>query len=511
MNPPQSSWAGIDPTGLGNALAMIMMADDIQPGDAPSYELCKAIYLTHPLGAKMAESPIRLAQSQEREISVPVGPEEAVVEAFTAEWKQLEATRNILNVMTQSKIYGIASVVMGSEGTPPDRPINMSALWNAKIYFNVLDPLNTSGLVVEQNPNSPIFQKHGDLRVQGQTYHRSRSCTVMNEESIYIAWTSSAFGYVGRSVYQRALYPLKSFVQTMITDDMVTRKVGVLIAKMEAPGSIIDQAMKGLFALKRALLKQASTENVMSIGLKESIESLNLQNLDAPLNLVRNNIIKNIATAVDYPAKLLTQESFVEGFGEGTEDAKAVAQFIDRIRIEMNPVYDFFDGICMARAWNPDWYETIQERYPEEYGKKGYKQAFYEWKNAFRATWPSLLKEEPSETATIDDIKLKALIAVVQVFAPLVDPANQARVLEWAVDNLNTHETLFEGAKLELDMEELVAHLEDQKDKAEEAATAQAEDAKPNKPFSGHDAAAVSSLAAWMGNRVERPKRIADR
>jgi hypothetical protein len=500
-------------TNLGQGLTDILEGDDISPGSTPSYQLCKAIYTTHPLGAKLAETPIQLAQSQDREISVPAGPEEDLVEAFQKEWKDLGATENIFNVRVQSRVYGLASLALGTKKRPSDQPIDLKSLWKDEIWFNCLDPLNTAGLIVDQDPNSPTFQKHGDLVVGGRQYHRSRTMTLLNESPIYIAWTSSAFAYAGRSVYQRSLYPLKSYLQTLVADDMVSRKCGALVAKLESPGSIIDQVMRGMYAVKRAFLKQASTNNVLSIGLKESIESLNLQNLDGPLGLTRNNIIKNIASGAGMPAKLLSEEAFVEGFGEGSEDAKLIAQFVDRERILMAPVYDWFDNLCMRRAWNPEWYETIQRRFPEGYGGKSYDTAFYEWQASFRANWPSLIKEEPSETATIDDIKLKAIIAVVQVFAPLMDPENQANVVQWAVDNINVHEALFSGAQLEFDVEALLDHLAEQKDKAAEAAQLSQEEgaSKPAAPFSGHDAAAVASLSAFMGRSVTWPPRRSSR
>jgi len=503
MDQPPSSFIGITSTGFGNGLSDIMEAGDIRPGDEPSYQLCKALYTLHPLGAKLAEAPIRLAQSQEREISVPDSPEEDVVDAFLTEWKNLEATRIIFNVRVQSRVYGLASVALGTRKTNADQPVDLGKLWEEEVYFNVLDPLNTSGLIVDQNPNSPTFQKHGDLTVAGQRYHRSRTLTILNEEPIYIAWTTSAFSYAGRSVYQRTLYPLKSFLETMRTDDMIVRKAGVLVAKMEAPGTIIDQVMRGIYALKRQFLKQASTNNVLSIGLKESIETLNMQNLDGPMKLARDDIVKNIASGAGMSAKLLDEEAFVEGFGEGTEDAKRIAQDVDRERIELAPVYSWFDNLTMHRAWNPKFYETIQARFPDEYGDVDYKTAFYRWKNSYKAEWPSLLKEPPSEQVQVDDVKLKAMIAVVQVFAPLIDPVNKVELLSWACDNLNAHELIFAGAKLTLDLDELLDFLKDQKTQQEQAGLEQAENASPNKPFSGHDSADV---AAWLGSRAEMPK-----
>ena len=87
------------------------------------------------------------------------------------------------------------------------------------------------------------------------------------------------------------------------------------------------------------------------------------------------------------PAKMLTQESFVEGFGEGTQDAYAVAQYVDRQRIEMQPIYEWFDIICMYRAWNPEFYEGIRKRYDAEYGLTRLMQQL-----AFRDGWMGVWK-----------------------------------------------------------------------------------------------------------------------
>jgi hypothetical protein len=81
-------------------------------------------------------------------------------------------------------------------------------------------------------------------------------------------------------VYQRALFPLKSFIQSMITDDMVTKKAGVIIAILKSAGSIIDKAMMMFAAMKRAMVKQAVTENVISIEKDEDIKAIDRTNVD---------------------------------------------------------------------------------------------------------------------------------------------------------------------------------------------------------------------------------------
>ena len=282
----------------------------------------------------------------------------------------------------------------------------------------------------------------------------------MNERPIYIEYTSSAFGYVGRSVYQRALYPLKSFVSTMVADDMVARKVGLLIAKLKPVASAVNAAIQRLAGVKRQLLQEAETNNVLSITTEETVESLNLQNIDGAGAFARGNILKNIATAADMPAKLLDNETMVEGFGEGTEDARNIARYVDGVREWMGPLYAFFDDIVMRRAWNPEFFEALKSEFPETYGKVSYTEAFYEWKNSFRAKWPSLLKD-PETDQKNEETRQKAVTDLLGVLLPTLDPVNTATTIQWAVETVASNTILF-PKPLVLDYEALAQHVQEQ-------------------------------------------------
>lgn len=448
-------------SNLGSALQSLLISDEIVPGSAPSYELAKVIYEWHPLGGKMADAPISMAQSQPREISVPTGPEDRLKKAFEDEWRALSCDKLIANLMRLSRVYGIASIaLMPKDGGDPNQEVKFENLYKEPdLNFNVFDPLNTSGsLVLSQQPNSAEFLKVPDtIRVSGQSYHRTRTVVKLNEEPIYLGYTTSAYGYVGRSVYQRALFPLRSYVQSMKTDDLIVFKSGVIVAKMNPAGSIVSGPMQSLFRGKRDVVKQAQTGNVISISPDEEIESLNLQNLDGAYTLARTNILKNIATAADMPARLLENETLTEGFGEGVEDAKAIASYIDRIRIDMQPIYEFFDNIVQWRAWNPDFYAAIQADFPEDYGGVEFKDAFFKWRNAFVAQWPNLLTEPDSEKAKNDDIRMKGMVAWVEALAPILDPENKAVLVGWVQDNLNEREDMF-PVPLLLDLDALAAY-----------------------------------------------------
>lgn len=460
------SSAGIDSGGfaslavggqLGPQLSQMLLADEIQPGSAPSYQLCKTIYSYHPLGSKLADAPITMAQSQAREIEVPVLGEEMLVQQFRSTWETIShvgASIVLHNATKTSRIYGISALAVGQVGVDPAEPLDLGKIAEADLYFNVMDPLNTAGsLVLNQDPNAPDFLKPGFIVVNGQKYHPSRTLVILNEQPVYIDWTNSAFGFSGRSVYQRALYPLKTFLQSMITDQMVTQKAGLLVAKMQAPGSIISNLVQSMFAWKRNALKSGVTGQVISIGVDEAVETLNMVNLEKAGRFARDNMLKNIATAANMPASMVNNETLAEGFGEGSEDAKQIARYIDFVRIEMKPQYDFMDAVVQRRAWTPAFYETVKKEH-REYARVPFETAFYDWKRAFRATWPNLLVEPDSEKAKTQDVRFKSVIAFLEIAGPQLDPENKARLLMWAAENVNQAPELF-ASKIEFD-EELI-------------------------------------------------------
>ena len=459
--------ATVGNTALGNSLQQILMSDDIQPGAMPSYQLCKIIYLCHPMGAKMVETPVRLAMSQQREISIPNSPETLIQEAFIAEWKALKIDATIQQTAFISRTYGIGSVIFGAVNFPTDEPLALETLADLQIYFNALDPLNTSGsLVLNQNPNAPDFQKATAVTAGGQKYHFSRSCTLMNETPVYISYTPSAYGFVGRSVFQRALFPLKSFVTSMIADDEIMTKAAVIIAKIKNPGSITDKISGAINKIKRNFLKDAKNGNVINISNDDSVETLNLQNVDKAVSVVRNNIIENIASSAVMPPALLLSDGYAKVLANGSEDFKATVQYINGVREWLDPVYAFFDNIVMYRAWSPAFYKRVQDQFPE-YQNVSYEQAFYEWKNSFVATWPSLLIEPESEKSKSDKVKLDSVISLLEKLLPSLDPTNAASLVEWVTLNISSMKTLFSDP-LDFDADELLAYLQEKNEAAKQ-------------------------------------------
>lgn len=450
----------INGSGISSALMELLASNDsIEPGSQVSYELCKTLFMDHALAGKLVEKPVRLAMSKPRKIVIPDAPD-AVIEAFSREWARLGADLHIRNTTYLSRIYGIAAIIYGAKDKPTDQPIDPWELAKLDdLYFNSLDPLNIAGsAVTNQNPNAPDFQKpNAYITAAGQKYHPSRSCTLMCGPPIYISYTASAFGYTGRSVFQRALFPMKTFVQSMITDDLVTRKAGVLISKQKGPGSVINNLMMKAAGIKRSLLKEAGSGNVLTIDVDEDIEALNMQNTDTAMTVARDNCIANIAAASDVPAILLKDEAFANGFGEGSEDSKAVVQYIDSVRDDLRPLYEFFDRIVQYRAWNEDFFNALSAANPELYAGRSYKEVFYEWQSAFVATWPSLMEEPESERVKVAETKLKGLTEILRTLLPIADPENKAALAMWAQDNINQMNEMFE-VEMSLDFDALATY-----------------------------------------------------
>ncbi|SAS54874.1 anti-CBASS protein Acb1 family protein [Klebsiella pneumoniae] len=441
-------------------LITLLDSDDIQPGMSAGYQTCKTIYLFHPLGGKMVDRPIKMAMNESRtvHISQAYGIEQRLRDAFEREWKALGADKHIANAARISRIYGVSAIAMLVDNQEPSSAVDYRTLYKHNVTFNILDPLNTAGsIVLNQDPNAQDFQKVDGIRVAGKPYHKSRCVVQQNEDPIYLAYNSAAFGFTGRSVYQRALFPLKSFIQTMRTDDMVSVKGGLLVTKIQGPSSVVNNMMQKLSGIKRMMLKRGKTGEVLQIGANDSIESIDLSNLEKPLDSSRNHILENIAAAADMPAIILNSETFAQGFGEGTEDARSVAVYIDNIREWLEPLYDYFIRICQYRAWSIEFFTSLRADFPEL--KNTYSLYFSSWINNFEYRWPSSLKEPESEKVKVDEIRFKAIVSMLEVLLPQVntDDENRALLIEWAQTNANANESLF-PQRLDLDIDSLKAN-----------------------------------------------------
>jgi hypothetical protein len=422
-----------------SALSELLSAD-IEPGTSLNYQTCKNIFLYHPLGLRLASGPISEAMSKPRRLFLGTGGpiEDRLEKAFVKTWERLRLDEAIHSAGTQTRVYGAAGIIVGIPDVASNAPLSQSMMGSEGLYINVVDPLNVSGsLLLNQDPNSPFYQKPDGVAVQGKVYHATRTCVLFNEDPVYLAYNPAAFGYSGRSVFQRPLYPLKSYLQTMIANDVVAVKSGVIVAKVKQAVSAAVAAAAAALGLKRADVKLAASGNVLSIGHDDSIESLNLQNLDGPLTVSRRNILEDIAATDDMPAVMLTSDTLSSSMSEGTEDADRILRYVGRIRKWLTPLYSFLDPICMRQAWTPELFAQLKSEFPNTIGGLSYEAFLQHWENRFSWEWQPLREEPESKRQESDKTTAQAIRDFLQVVLPYVDPKTRAALIVNATRNLN--------------------------------------------------------------------------
>ena len=428
----------------------ILMTNSLVPGEQPSYMVCKDLYLYHPLGKKIIDAPISRAMNKRREIVVLEQPD-FVARRFNERWDALQSDYYIADCYRLSRIYGISSLAIIPENGDTATPLKPKELYKERISFNSLDPLNTAGsLIGVLDPNRPDFLKYSSIQVQGKTYAASRSHIQLYENPVYLSFTNSSFGYVGRSAFNRCLYPMQSYLQSMIADNLVMVKSGVLVAKINQPGSIIDRVQTAAQNLRLSILKGARTGNTVSIKPDESIESLDLHYLDYQKQ--RLNILETIALSLDMPAQFLTSDALSQGFGEGTEDAKLIISYIDRVRLDMKNLYDFMDMVVMHNAWTPEYFESIRLSLKDPL--MTYEEFFNSCKRSFRASWPDALEPSKKERIEQQRISYESVLQVWNSLSRTTEGENKGNLMKWVVDNLNEMGDLFPN-KLKVDTDEI--------------------------------------------------------
>lgn len=446
-------------SALGSALTKILESEEIQPGQDVSYETCKLLWQFHPLGGKLVEKPISMAMCKPRHYSVETDPDERVVRRFQEVWERMEMNEKIKNFFFICRCYGAAAIGVGTTTTSCKEPLPTFGLSEEEVYINVWDPLNAAGsMVTDQNPNSPYFQKaNRTLKIASKNWHHSRTLKIFNGTPIYLEYQNSAFGFTGRSVFQRVLYSMKSYVGTMVANDLVSQKAGVLVAKVQQNGSVMNGIMAVAAGKKREFVKEARNNGVLNISTGEDIESLNLQNIDKALNTSRDNIISDIASGSDVPAILIKEEAFSKGWSEGSEDSKAISQYIDGVRQLIEPVMDYFEKLVQYIAWSEDFYTSLKNDYPDIINEN-YTTTFYRWRREFTAKWQELVEESPDTRREADSKVIQQAVAVYAALSPTLDPENRASLADWVAGVANGTQT-YGDLPLIIDVEALAKYI----------------------------------------------------
>ncbi|KWB16516.1 hypothetical protein WL32_28305 [Burkholderia cepacia] len=409
-----------------------LVEEVIEPDSGLSYQLAKQIYLQHPMGQRIVDGVINLAFSQERTIT---GIPDDAKRAFTDAWAAHRADTAIKNVARHARIFGVGTLVDLGDGS-----------------FKIYDPLLTAGsLVGNLDPLAKDFLNPSDPVVQGTEFNGTNSIVVRNAASMYLAYSQSAMSYAGRSVYFNMLGLLASFLVSCDVDTLVLRKAGVLVAKTKSQGSAMNRLSQWWQKRKASMVRRAMNGNVLAIEVEESIETLNLQNTSDAMTTARNNVISNIATALDAPAVILKNDVLTNGFGEGSEDSKIIAQYVERYRGELEHLFDWMTPRIQALAWTAEWYASFQLANPA-YASISYASAIGYWKNQMKSKWPNFLVEPDSEKVKREESAFNAYMQIYEKLQAGIRNAETRRQLAQAIIELTDSDEMKTLLPLPIDL-----------------------------------------------------------
>ncbi|CAI3957934.1 DUF1073 domain [Commensalibacter communis] len=432
-----------------------------------SYELCKILYVYHPLGKRLIEIPVNLSLNKKRIIKLQNDYSAELIDQFEKKWQELKITQNIKRLAITSRLYGIGALFLKIKGIKDTELLDKNQkLENYEIHPVVYDAMNIAGTASNNhNIDSIDFLQLSEIVRGGEALAKDRSCILSNGDPIYIEYIESAYGYGGRSIFQNCFDLMYSYLSIIHADNAVAKKVATLIIKLNQVGSA-NRVQEGASAQKRQMLATAGNGDVVSMAVGEEAETLSMMNVDQALDTARRHIIEDIANAVDLPVILLNGQKFSGGFGEGTEDAKNIAQHVDAIREWLEPVFNFCDDFVMDLAWNFDFIDALNNENSQFYDKtllpeekqKKYNIFIQELKATFSYEFPSFLTETQSQIIESDNKKLMSIMEVFKNTYPLVDVDTKVKLICWVLDSVNELKGISD-IKIDYDPEKIMGNI----------------------------------------------------
>lgn len=417
--------------------------------DVLSYNTCKDIYRSSVMGKRVVEALVNFALSAEREISIQKAPPEAV-ERFNITAKQMKQKEAIKRTIYNARIYGTGALYVALHHIASDKDDfetkpNFNNVSDFEIFFNVLDPQNISGSVVDNNPLSSTFLQLIDIKVDNQIVPRKRIAVSHAVEPLYLDQRTSLIPYAPPSVFYNMIDLLKDYDASIEALDNLLYKAGAIIYKYP------NQKFSGitLDAVKKSaeILEQKRNGAVISISEKCTVEDFPINNVNGLIESV-NKLEDAITKALnDTPASLLFDKSLSNGFSEGDKDKETEISIIEAFREnKLAPLYTLTDYYVMLKAFDNDFINEMKDKY-NDFKDKTNAQIFYEWVNSFKYEFGNLFPEPESATIENATKKLDNLLKLQQLGANTADieaELNESGIFKQEID-LDGQQPDFDG------------------------------------------------------------------
>ena len=333
-------------------------------------------------GKKVTGTMPDLSFSAKRKIIIENAPEEAVTR-FEQVAKEINLEDSVKQISINARTFGTGYFSVSITGKPIDRHVTIAEVQENDLRILPLDPILISGSETERDPESVKFMELKYIYVGGKKAHHTRAGYIYNTPPIYNLYTPANYAFGGLSVFENI---------ADILEMMPTLREG--IQRLISKGSLLMiQADRGSVAsgLGEAEIEQtvanylstADNFGTLLLDRKHDAKFFGFEGaseVDTLFELIRKNI--NIGVH-DTPASLMLDQSMANGLSEGSEDMKSVLMCLDSYRYTLIPVYKMADRYVMMKAWTPQFFATMQEKYPQEFAGKQYFETIYSWMSAF--------------------------------------------------------------------------------------------------------------------------------
>lgn len=381
-------------------------------GSGFTYKECKRIYLEWALGKRIVEALPRFAMSSPRKIVIQDAPPE-VVERFEKTLAEYKVNQIVKRTAYLSRVYGLAGIYVATDLEDDKREnLTKSEAMENRIFFNVLDPMNMTGIQIDQNPLSPRFQRISNATVNGAKVGYSRLFTLQCGIPMFIDFTQSTFNFASKSIFHNMQELVTLWGDLYLSLSRISLKASSILITGSGGGATTGIATE---------IKQQSANfvgNLREDGVAFMPEGYdaNFFNLNgiSEIKAILDEIRASLAMAVnDTPTAILLDKDLANGLSDGSEDMKAVIMAVNDYRENhLNAIYDFLDSWLFYKAWDDDFVREIKAKYAKEYGllgeveirEKWIKDYSYEWENIY----PPTTDEETKRKMNLIDMLLKA-------------------------------------------------------------------------------------------------------
>ncbi len=387
-----------------------------------TYEQCLEIYTYWPLGKRIASALPNFALSAERVVTFGDLPPSFQKRYFEVS-KDYGIDSLVKKLTIFIRIFGMAGLYVAHSDVEETKKLTYKDFSKGRISFNILDPFMIAGSTINEDPLSTEYSRLSEIRILEKTIEPSRCYVGYNNLTFYMQYTQSAYNFGPTSIYQNMLGLIYSWNRCVVALERCATKAGSIIVKNRSASLLSSVGVK---AAERTLdtIRNMQNDGIAGIEKDSDIEFFNLTGVGEIDSIITqlNNII--MMALSDTPSAILLDKELAQGFGDGSEDMKAILMSVNDFREQhLRGIYEFLDRHLLYLAFTDEFLKEELENGEFKAELKGESVETLRERliNEFSFEWGNLYPE--TEATRIDNVgrKLDNLIKLKELGTNLAD------------------------------------------------------------------------------------------